>query len=226
MSQLLLLNPRRRRKARKAPATKRVRRSTRRRNPIANLGAHSPVRRVRRKRTTHHARRRRNPIGGNMRGAGASIVAMLKAAAIGGAGAITMDVVMGQVNGYLPDSLKSKPNEVGVGDAVKAAITVALGQVLAKPTRGLSRQMALGALIVQARDVMSGIIPSTMALGYASPARLIRGSSRIGPMARPAVPHSGIAQYQHGGSPLLSQYQHGGSPLLSGVAQREGIRWP
>lgn len=241
MAEMLLLNPRRRRKSAKRAthraAPRRAKRATyrRRRNPIT-AASHSPVRRVRRVRrhAAHHVtrRRRRNPIGGSSRG-GSSIMGMLKTALIGGAGAVTMDVLMGQVNPMLPASLQTQASTVGAGDAVKAGLTILLGRVLRKPTKGLSEKMAVGALTCQVHDIIAVNLPSTMALGFFSPAQVIDSSARVGPnrvITRHAVRRAGMGAYMNqGGTPLLSAYQQPGpSPLLSGgagVAAREGVRY-
>ena len=139
----------RRRRIRRNPiaAVSRVRR--RRRNPIANLG-----RRMR--------RRRRNPIGGlNMR----SMVAMFTDAALGGAGAVGMDMLMGQLNTYIPITFQTIPGMPGLGNVVKAGITAILGQGLDKYTKGYSSKMAAGALTVQAYDILRVMLPASMAVG-------------------------------------------------------------
>lgn len=243
MSEVLLINPSHRpsrRKARKAPSAAQ-RRARAAFAAAARARAKNPARRRRHAVTVHHstrhvvrrrrnpihalarpvARRRRNPI--RMGRRSITIVAQLKHAVLGGAGAVAMDVLMGQVNKYLPAALKSDPSTVGVGDAVKAAATVLLGQLLAKPTKGWSRQLAQGALTVQAADILRTFVPSNMTMGYYSPGRVIRGSPRVGPNMQHIAP--GMARYlpSGGSTPLLSKYmQPGGTQLLS--AQRSNVR--
>ena len=158
------------------------------------------------------------------------MLGMIKAAMIGGAGAVAIDVAMGQINRFLPASLQRVPGKVGVGDAVKAAITVVLGRLLAKPTRGLSNQMAQGALVVQAHQLIAGFVPASMTLGYGVPARVVNMSNRVGPVrnGNPAVG----AYTRPGSTPLLSQrvgayLRPGSTPMLSGLRgtaqQREGV---
>lgn len=148
---------------------------------------------------------------------------MLTDAAIGGAGAIAMDVIMGQVNGFLPPSFQTNPSTVGLGDAVKAVLTAFVGQALRKPTKGLSAKMAQGALSVQAYEIMSSFMPTGMSVGYASPAKIVNGSARVGPS------RGGMLQaYLPRGSrsPMLNAYLPNGtrSPLLNkSVQQREGV---
>ena len=240
MAEMLLLNPRKR--ARRA--AKKSRKSSRRRNPVpAGLARYmaakskrrtisAVARRVRRRRSNPSLRavsrvvrrRRRNPI--SLGGSGRSMLAMIKSAMIGGAGAVAVDVAMGQLNRFLPATLQRTPGKVGIGDAVKAAITVVLGRLLAKPTRGLSQQMAAGALTVQAHQLLAGFVPASMTLGYGVPARVVNMSNRVGPIrnGNPAV-----GAYQRPGStPLLSAYLRPGStPMLNRARmtaqQREGV---
>lgn len=222
-------NPGRRPRARRAAAPRRVRR-----NPIhhfAGLGnPHRARRRTHSRRVrrnpmhalAHHRRhrRRRNPISlGHHK---ANAIGMLKAALLGGAGAITVDLLMGQVNKYLPDSLKVNDAQVGVGDAVKGALTIVAGLGLSKMTKGLSVKLAQGALIVQASDILRSFLPSSMTLGYATSARLLRGSPMIGPNAAALQAGRGIlppnqptlSRYVDGKSPLLNRYV-AGSPVLN-----------
>lgn len=211
MAEMLLINPRRRRKARRANPIAKRRRVTRRRNPLAAVARRrrrNPMPAVRRRNPIGLARRRvmrrRNPIGGRM-GTG-MIMAAIREAFVGGAGAVAVDLAMGQINRYLPASLKTVPGTVGAGDAVKALITVTLGHLLARPTRGLSRKMALGALTVQSANIMKSFVPATMTMGYASPARIVRGVNTVGP---------NMGAYTQG-SPLLNAYTRSNvTPLLS-----------
>lgn len=242
MAELLLVNPRKR--ARRASTKARKRRS-RRRNPIANLGAYvkrrrtvsrgisglSRRRRVHRRRRNpiglsglarrrvYSRRRRRNPIMGG--GLVRNFMTMVKDAGVGAAGAVAVDIAMGQVNRFLPASLQRVPGKVGVGDAVKAAITVVLAKVLSRPTRGLSVKMGQGALTVQMHSILAGFVPPTLQLGYLVPGRVVDATARVGPMQV----RQGMNAYVRAGtpSPLLSAYTRPGvTPLLSGARKREG----
>lgn len=150
-------------------------------------------------------------------------MSMFKDAAIGGAGAIAMDIAMGQINGFLPASFQTVKGQVSIGDAVKAGITAVLGQVLSKSTRGLSRRMAAGALTVQAYDIMTAFIPDTMTVGFSSPARIVQGSNRVGPT------RAGMMMNAYVGAkpPLLNAYMAPGRTSMlnraSTTAQREGV---
>ena len=219
MAEMLLINPRRR-----ATAKRRI---VRRKNPIAAVARHAPKRRRNPIGLARVHRRRRNPIGG-MRASG--IMSEVQAALIGGAGALAVDVLMGQINGYIPASMQRTPGKIGVGDAVKMAITIALGQALNKPTKGLSRKFATGALICQSRDILASFVPSTMTLGYASPARIVAGSQRVGPLMTRVGAYAQRASSDStflgpNKSPLLDAYSAPGRQsglLLNGAREREG----
>jgi len=223
MAEMLLINPRKRgtRKSnpkrrvvrRKNPVTAMVRRRRnplaamrRRRNPLA-AARRNPLARMRMR------TRMRNPIGGGMMG---NYMAQIREAVIGGAGALGMDLVYGQINSFLPAALKRVPGSIGAGDAVKAVITVALGGLLSKPTRGLSDKAARASVTIQAYDIMKSFVPSTMTIGYASPALIAQGTNRVGPIRR------GMNAYTNG-TPLLNAYMAPGkTALLSGARMREG----
>ena len=218
MAQMLLINPRRRKAARKANPVARRRKMTRRRNPVAALAKRRTMRRrrnpiaaVARRRVM---RRRRNPIGGGM------LMTAIREAFIGGAGSVAVDVIQGYINKVLPANLQSVQGKVGIGDAVKAVTTVMLGHYLAGPTRGLSRKMAMGALTVQAAGIVKQFVPAGMTMGYYVPGAVSQGSNRVSPINR-----QGMGAYTKG-TPLLSAYTSGQSPLLNramNARQREGI---
>ena len=228
MPQMLLVNPRKRsaakRKTRKAPsaAQRRARAAfaamararsknpakrrvthKRRRNPIS---LRSVARRV--------YRRRRNP---SLRGGGlfklGTYVGPIKDAAVMGAGAVAVDVAFGYINPWLPASLRKVPGTVGVGDAVKAVLTVALGNLLSGVTRGLSRKAAMGAMVVQARDIAMTLLPpqTVSGLGFVTSGRVVNGMT-------------GRVNSNNAMSPRLAAYTGGPgqSPLLSGVGAYTG----
>ena len=218
MPEMLLINPRRRTKAKRKTTARR-----RRRNPLTATAAKTAVKR----RTNPIAkravsRRRRNPI--SLGVTRKDFMAGFKDAAVGAAGAVAIDVLMGQINPKLPASMQISATQVGIGDAVKAGLTVMLGKLLNKSTRGMSQKMATGALTVQAHGLISAYLPDSMKLagvGYASPAAIINSQSRVGPINR------NIRAYtQPGRTQLLNQYASGPSQLLngvSGVREREGV---
>ena len=214
MAEMLLINPRKRRThraskrrvvhRRKNPVTAMVRRK---RNPLAAM------RRRRNPMATMVRRRRRNPIGGAMM---TGYMSQIREAVMGSAGALAMDVVYGQINNFLPASLKTTPGAIGAGDAVKAVVTVALGGLLNKATRGFSAKAARASLTIQSYNIMKTFVPSSLPLGYASPALIAQGTNRVGPIRR------GMNAYTNG-TPLLNAYTAPGkTPLLSGARMREG----
>lgn len=217
MAEMLLINPRRRaKKARRATKAR-----ARRRNPVKVLRkvptvaarATNPRRRRAARRNPIGARRRRNPIGGIKGVSLSSFASMLKDAAVGGAGAIGMDMLWSRVNPYLPAVVQSVPGSLGVGTVVKAFATALIGQALSKPTKGLSRKAASGALAVQAHGALMAALPA-MGLGYASPAAITQGTQRVGPI-RQGV--NGLRAYiKPGATPLLNAYiKPGATPLLN-----------
>ena len=224
MAEMLLINPRKRH-ARKATHTakRRVHRA-RRKNPYAAMLTHARRRKhTARKHNPIHAlrrrvMRRRNPIGGGMM---SGYMSLIKDGLIGGAGAVAMDVVYGYVNNMLPDALKNQPGTLTAGDAVKAIFTVAAGKGLSKVTGGLSMKAAQASLAIQSYNIVKQFLPATMSLGYASPANIIQGTNRVGPIRQ------GMNAYvRPGQTPLLSAYQRpdGRSALLNGSAsKREGV---
>ena len=216
MAEMLLINPRKR-GTRKANPKRRV---VRRKNPVTAMvrRKRNPLAAMRRRRNPLAAMRmrarRRNPIGGAMMG---NYMTQIREAVIGGAGALGMDLVYGQINSFLPAALKRVPGSIGAGDAVKAVITVALGGLLSKPTRGLSDKAAKASLTIQAYDIMKSFVPSSMTIGYASPALIAQGTNRVGPIRR------GMNAYTNG-TPLLNAYMSPGkTALLSGARNREGV---
>lgn len=234
MSQsMLLVNPRRRRKA--SPARRRRASTGRRRNPIAALTLSRRRRRNPIAAVGRRSRRRRNPIGLRrvMRrrrnplslGGMSFYTTLLKDAVIGGVGSVGMDYLMAQLNPILPVSLQPAAANISANDAVRAFLTAFLGKSLSGPTKGMSIAAARGALTVQVAAIINTMAPAAMSgFGYASPARIIQGTNRVGPIRK------GMNAYlAPGTTPLLNAYLPSGrSPLLSGVRgrtaqQREGV---
>lgn len=206
MPELLIINPGRkvkRKTGRKAPRSAAQKAATRRMIAAnrSRAGRSAPRRKTRKARRSNPSpgivrrvsrgvrraarrvtRRRRNPIGlGNTR----SYLGMFKDAAIQGAGAVAVDYGYSYVEGMLPPMLQRTPGRVGLGDAVKAVVTVAAARLLSKPTRGLSMQAARGALVVQAHGILSGFVPGAVSgrgrMGWMVAAPVINGSARVGP---------------------------------------------
>lgn len=234
MPELLIINPGRkvkRKTGRKAPrsaaqkaATRRMiaanrsragrktgRRKARRSNPAPSLlrrvsrGARRVARRV--------TRRRRNPIS---LGSSRSYIALFKDALIEGGGAVAVDYGYSYVEGMMPAMLQRTPGRVGLGDAVKAVLTVAAGRLLSKPTRGLSMKAARGALTVQAHGIVSSFVPGGVAglgrgrMGWAVAAPVINGTARVGP-------NGNVGAYlPPGQTPLLSGNGRTGAYMAAG----------
>lgn len=261
MAEVLLINParRKRRKSNKSPspAQRRARAAfaaaararsrnphkrrahrarVHRRNPISTLATRLTHQPRRRRNPVHHHRvhhrthrRRRNPIAMpfSVRG----LMAQFQNALIGGAGSVAMDMLMQQLNRFLPigfQKVEGLPPDMG--DAVKAVLTVVAGNLLRGPTRGLSVRMAQGALTVQAAGLIKQLLPAGFGgLGFYSPAQVTQGVQRVGPIRkgvnaymRPGVTPmlNGMGAYMRpGASPLLS----GGSSYSSNAREREGV---
>jgi hypothetical protein len=231
MAEMLLINPRTRRKARKANPARRRRRANplalarvmprrRRRNPIA------AVRRARRRNPIGAMRRRvmrrRNPamLGGYM--------GAIREALMDGFGAVAIDYAYNMIAKAIPGTagsmLKPNPTSVGAADAVKAVLTVVLGNALNGVTRGFSRKAAKASLTVQSYQIMKKVLPAQITgnlsgVGYYSPAMVASGgNTRIGPIRG----QMGAYLPSSSSTPLLSAYTASGSasPLLSGSGAR------
>lgn len=156
MAEMLLINPRRRKTRRAATPKRRRVAAKRRRNPMPTVAARRArsMNPIARRRRNPVARRRRNPVGGRM--GAAMLMSAIRSAFVGGAGSVAVDLLVGQLNkmNIIPATLRVTPGKVGAGDAVKMLVTVLAGHLLSRPTRGLSRKMAEGALTVQAAGIL------------------------------------------------------------------------
>jgi len=231
MAEMLLINPRGRRKARKANPARRRRRANplalarvmprrRRRNPIAAVARRrrraNPIGMMKRR-----VMRKRNPamLGGYM--------GAIREALMDGFGAVAIDYAYSMIAKAIPGTagnmLRPNPTSVGAADAVKAVLTVVLGNALNGVTRGFSRKAAKASLTVQSYQIMKKVLPAQISgnlsgLGYMSPAVIASGgNTRIGPI------RGQMGMYTApGATPLLSAYTASGSasPLLSGSTAR------
>lgn len=186
-ARLVALNRRTRRNPRRT--TRKMRR--RQRGFVMAPSAHR-VRRIRR-----HARRAfgaiRARFGGGLMGNAAGL---LKAGAIGGAGAVAVDVGMSWIKGYLPTSMQSPVNTDGSANfgyfGAKAALAIALGAYGSKlPVVGkYAGRAAEGALTVMSYQLLRPLVPSTMLGAYVNPAPTMRpGMNGVrGVRAYPALP--------------------------------------
>lgn len=242
MEEVLLINPAKRRKARKNPSpaqrraraafaamararSKNPRRKARRRNPIVSAAVAplaNPRRRARRRNPvvmrSAVLRRRRNPI---RLGGLSGILGPIKTAAIQGIGAVAMEVGYAYVNRMLPPTLQASPGAINAGTAVKAAVIAFAGNALSGVTKGASKSAAIGALTVMSRDIAAGMLPASVSLaglGYASPAQIVNRSMRVSPN------RNALNRYtQPGATALLNAYTAPGlTSLLNGARAREG----
>jgi len=235
MAEMLLINPRRRtrRKAKRAAPARR------RRNPLA-LARVMPRRRRRNPIAAVARRRRRNPIGAMRRRVMrrrnpamlGGYMGAIREALMDGFGAVAIDYAYSMIAKAIPGTagtfLQPNPTSVGTADAVKAVLTVVLGNALNGVTRGFSRKAAKASLTVQSYQIMKKVLPTQISsnlsgLGYMSPAMIASGgNTRIGPIRGQMG-----AYLPSGATPLLSAYTASGSasPLLSGgygARMREG----
>src|SRR5437016_3191573 len=137
MAGLMLVNPRKRRKT----SIKRRKVHHKRRTPLAH--AHKKV---------HRKKYRRNPIGGSM-----GIMSQVTGAAIGAAGAVAVDIVMGKISKNLPLSMQV----AGAGrSAVQGVVSIGLGMFIAKvlKKKTLGVHVATGGLTVALHGVMSDML--------------------------------------------------------------------
>ena len=232
MAEMLLINPRTRRKARKAnPARRR-----RRHNPLALARVvHRRRRRANPIAAVHRRARRRNPIGMMRRRVMrrrnpamlGGYMGAIREALMDGFGAVAIDYAYHMIAKAIPGTagsmLTPSATSVGAADAVKAVLTVVLGNALNGVTRGFSRKAAKASLTVQSYQIMKKVLPSTISsnlsgLGYMTPAVVTSGyGTRIGPIRGQMG-----AYLAPGATPLLSAYTASGSasPLLSGSSAR------
>jgi len=230
MAEMLLINPRRRRKAKRAAPARRRRSNPlalarvmprrRRRNPIAAVARRrrraNPIGMMKRR-----VMRKRNPamLGGYM--------GAIREALMDGFGAVAIDYAYSMIAKAIPGTagnmLRPNPTSVGAADAVKAVLTVVLGNALNGVTRGFSRQAAKASLTVQSYQIMKKVLPAQISgnlsgLGYMTPAVVSSGyGTRIGPIRGQMGAYTAP-----GATPLLSAYTASGSasPLLSGSSAR------
>ena len=232
MAEMLLINPRTRRKARKANPARRRRRA----NPLA-LARVMPRRRRRNPIAAVRRARRRNPIGAMKRRVmrrrnpsmlGGNYMTAIREALMDGFGAVAIDYAYNMIAKAIPGTagsmLKPNPTSVGAADAVKAVLTVVLGNALNGVTRGFSRKAAKASLTVQSYQIMKKVLPAQITgnlsgVGYYSPAMIADGgNTRIGPIRG----QMGAYLPSSSSTPLLSAYTASGSasPLLSGSGAR------
>lgn len=180
--QLLLINPRRRRKSRKARARRRGRKMSALQMKYFGGGrARSNPRKrrrssVRRSRARSYARRARRSVRSVGRSMGFSlpgITSAMKTAAIGAGGALAVDVAMGQANRFLPADWQSRYVDGSTNwkyYIAKGALAIGLGVAGARfggRFRSAMLTMAQGSLMVQAYEILRDNMPADLIpLGY------------------------------------------------------------
>lgn len=206
--QLLLINPRRRRKSRKSRARRRGRKMSALQMKYFGGGRarSNPKRRrrssARRSRARSYARRARRSfrsVGRSMGFSLPSITAAAKTATIGAAGAVAVDVLMGQANRFLPADWQSRTDAATGGInwkyyVAKGALAIGLGVAGARfggRYRGAVLTMAQGSLMVQAYEVLREVIPQDfLPLGYYT-----SGAVQIPGMPANAPGMAGVGKY-------------------------------
>lgn len=202
--QLLLINPRRRKRRKNPRGKRRARRAAGgfriRRRRVKNPRSHK--RRRHRNPRRHHARRRhRNPV--SLSG----IKGVLLPAAMGAAGGLALDVAWNYLSPYVPASISASPYMVA---AAKIAAAFGIGLVARKFLgRDKGNAVMAGAVTIQvyslAAFALAGTVPglsglgaylpgSRMAgLGATSPATYLNGMGRVGRMGAYLKPMSGLS---------------------------------
>ncbi len=150
MNEILLVNPRKRRKGGKR-RTKSARRGVR-------LKRHAS-----RRRRVHRVKARRykrNPSSLSMRGITGSVLPVVKSGALGAVGALANDALVGQVGklSFLPDVLKSGYGRHGL----KIASAIVVGTVGNMVAKGKGRDLAVGAATVAIHDLLKDVIVTNL----------------------------------------------------------------
>jgi hypothetical protein len=204
--ELLLINPRKRKAAKKAAPRRAKRRTVKRAAPVVVMA--NPKRRSARKSRMSHLKTsvkragrkyKRNPIAKlSMAGIGG----MAKNAALGAAGAIAVDVGFGYVKNMLPVSMQTPTDGAGAMNPLyfvaKGAVAVAAGMLGSKVTKHAST-MAAGSLTISAYEILRSFIPTTVTLGYMNPAQM--ASRRMAPK-----PAQDMARYVSGPGSKMNGY--------------------
>jgi hypothetical protein len=187
MSQLLLLQGNPKKRGRRKPRSAAQKAATRRMLAARGLH-HNPTKKRRKARRSavaasparHHVRRarrttHRHSAGGAMRSVRAGAVPMLKSGVIGGAGAVGVDVLMGYASNILPATMTSKLNADGSTNfmyyAAKAALALGVGIFGRRiMPAGIAVKIGEGSLTVMSYELLRGMMPAGIAMGYMNPA--------------------------------------------------------
>lgn len=218
MAEILLVNPRRRRKHHKA----------RRKNPRRHRRHRNTSHRRHRRRNPayrfHRRHRRRNP---GLLGGGGGIVGTLmseaKSGFVGATGALGLDLLWGYGSSYLPSAL----NTGYVQYLSKALGAVLIGFIGGKVMRGKGRDLAVGAMTVVIHDALK-----TTLSGMGVPLGAYVGTSPIVAYGAPAV---GVPQLGTRGLPMapngvpqarqMGFYESSGMSGYGGTAYVEGTEY-
>lgn len=235
MGQMLLLsaNPKRRRSGKRRSAAQRAATARMLAANRSRRHASNPKRKRSRKyranpaapATLHRRRSVRSYASGAAR---SNSVQLLKTGAIGGAGALGVDVIFGYMGSVLPASAASRINADGTTNllyyAAKGATAVALG-VFGKRIMpaALAEKLAAGSLTVMSYDLMKGLLPASIPVGrvgYMNPAQVMRGTGKIVPLPQRAMNGVGnagkILQFNNAAA------MNGSRQLFSGARQGRG----
>lgn len=179
--ELLLINPRKRRKARATAPKRAAKRATsRRKKTMQHMTAYhqNPAPRRRRrlsaiKSSVKKVRRySRNPIS---KFSISSITGMAKNAAVGAAGALAVDALFGYAKTMLPASMQSPISDSGGVNPMyylaKGGLAVAVGVLGSKITKEAGN-LAAGSLTISTYEIFRSFIPVSIPLGYVNPAQL------------------------------------------------------
>jgi hypothetical protein len=221
MSAAWIINPRKRRKGGKRKMSakqakyfgggRKKRRAGKRRARRTSVAvvASPVIRRSKRRSVGARSRKRRGGSRRSSRGGGLSVgsgLSLLKAGVVGGAGAVLVDIGMGQVRSFLPASMATPADANGQPQygyfAAKALLSLALGTYGRRlPVIGkYAADMAVGGLTVMAYQFIRPMVPASLSLGYFNPA----------PTQRPML--RGVGKYVSGAGAYQSV------PVRSAVA--------
>ena len=196
MAEILLVNPRRRRKRRKSATRSRRRRraaprASRRRRRTAVARRSNPRRRLTRAFRRRGSRRRRNP---SLRGVTGAFVPTLKAGFAGAIGALGLDLLWGQTAKFLPAQVAGSALAQYAAKLVGAILVGIIGNKL-KP--GSGRDLSVGAATVVLHDALKAQVrasfPSVPLGEYLTFAPTVGSMGRAGPLLS-----TGMGEYLSG----------------------------
>lgn len=178
-AELMVINPIRRKKRRTLSAKQRkyfgpkrrksrTRRTVARRNPVSVASFGSPVRKSRRRRYGRRVASKarsyyRRRAGG--RGFGGFFTSTIIPAAVGGAGALLLDMAWGKLP--IPDALKSGPFAPLARIGLAVGVGYGVGMVAGKK---YGNEAMAGALIVTAYDLIKNVVVPSIPVAAVAPA--------------------------------------------------------